>query len=242
MSAMIELVGVNKSFGKQQVLTDICLTAAKGELLCLLGASGAGKTTLIRMITGGLKADAGNITVAGQIMPSMAAIGSIGYMPQSDGVYADVSGLDNLLFFGRMFGMKGRKLKNRCNALLEQLALQQDRNKMVAHYSGGMKKRLSLAIALLHDPDILVLDEPTVGIDPVLRHAIWERFFDLCAEGKTIIVATHVMDEAEKCYRAALLANGRVIYQDRVAVLKRQTFGGSLEELFFTNRKEDLEK
>jgi len=117
--------------------------------------------------------------------------------------------------------------------MLSLVNLTEDKNKLVSNYSGGMKKRLSLAIALLHDPEILILDEPTVGVDPVLRKTIWDEFDILCGAGKTIIISTHVMDEAGKCQKAALIYGGRLITHDRVEILKAKTKTGNLEELFF---------
>ncbi len=229
----IRAEGVTKSFGGKPVLKDVTLSAYAGEILCLLGPSGAGKTTLIRLVTGALRPDSGMISVAGEKLPSRIAQRMIGFMPQEDAVYGDISGLDNLLFFGRLFHMKKQTLMERAEEVLNLTGLDPDRHKLVAHYSGGMKKRLSLAIALLHDPDILLLDEPTVGIDPVLRKTIWDRFEALRQAGKTIVVSTHVMDEAARCQRAALIYGGRLIENDTTESLTAKTKGGSLEELFF---------
>ncbi|MEL4105277.1 ABC transporter ATP-binding protein [Oscillospiraceae bacterium WX1] len=230
---VIDINDVGKRFGHLRVLSGISLTAQPGEILCLLGPSGAGKTTLIRLITGALCPDGGTITYDGEKIPTMASIRHIGYMPQNDAVYNDITGLDNLLFFGRLYGLKGARLKDAAARMLTLVNLTDDQNKLVCNYSGGMKKRLSLAVALLHDPDILVLDEPTVGIDPLLRQTIWDKFNDLAARGKTIIISTHVMDEADKCKKAALLYQGLLIEHDTVAALKAKTASGSLEELFF---------
>lgn len=239
MKESIQAEGVTKSFGGKPALKSVTLSAYEGEILCLLGPSGAGKTTLIRLITGALRPDSGTIRVTGEKIPSRAAQRAIGFMPQEDAVYQDISGLDNLLFFGRLFQMKKRALSGRAEEVLSLTGLEPDRHKLVSHYSGGMKKRLSLAIALLHDPAILLLDEPTIGIDPVLRRTIWDRFEALRQSGKTIAVSTHVMDEAARCQRAALISNGRLIENDTVGNLKSKTKGGSLEELFFALGKED---
>jgi ABC-2 type transport system ATP-binding protein len=203
----------------------------------LLGPSGAGKTTLIRLINGSLRPDHGEIRIDGQHFPNRAAQRQIGYMPQNDAVYHDLSGKDNLQFFGRLYGLSGRTLRAKSSEVLELVGLQQDAGKLVANYSGGMRKRLSLAIALLHDPAILLLDEPTVGIDPVLRQSIWDRFDQLRKLGKTLIVSTHVMDEATRCQRVALLYNGRLIEHDTVPNLLAKTPDGQMESLFFMAEK-----
>jgi ABC-2 type transport system ATP-binding protein len=239
LTESIQLSGVTKSFDGKTVLDNITLTAYQGEIMCFLGPSGAGKTTLIRLVTGAIRPDKGEIFVAGKRIPDRAALNAIGFMPQNDAVYADISGLDNLLFFGRLFRMDSRKLKSRTEEVLRLTDLYPDRHKLVAHYSGGMKKRLSLAVALLHDPDILLLDEPTVGIDPVLRKTVWDRFEAFRQSGKTIVVSTHVMDEAARCQRAALIYGGRIIENGSTRSLMDKTESGSLEELFFMVQKGD---
>lgn len=233
----IEISHISKVFAKKEILHDVSLTAREGEILCLLGPSGAGKTTLIRLLTGGLRPDSGEIRMNGKEFPNREIIKEIGFMPQEDAVYADLSGLDNLLFFGRLYGLSGRALRQRTGEALNWVDLEKDGDKLVSRYSGGMKKRLSLAITLLHNPSILLLDEPTVGIDPVLRKAIWDRFEMLRHSGKTIIVSTHVMDEAARCQRAALLYEGRLIENDTTGNLLAKTRSGSLEDLFFEARK-----
>lgn len=230
---MIELKNVSIKLGNKQILKDINLVAKQGEILCLLGPSGAGKTTLIRLITGALKPTRGEIIIDGKRIPNIASLKDIGFMPQNEAVYNDISGHDNLLFFGRLFGLRGKKLKQQADKTLELVLLKEDKNKLVANYSLGMKKRLSLAIALLHEPPILILDEPTVGIDPVLRKSIWDEFEELRKQGRTIIVSTHVMDEADRCQKAALIYNGSIIEHDEVSSLKEKTKNGSMEELFF---------
>ena len=240
MKENIRVDTVTKSFGGKAVLQDVSLSAYAGEILCLLGPSGAGKTTLIRLITGAIRADSGDIYAAGKKIPDRSAQQAIGFMPQNDAVYTDISGLDNLLFFGRLFHMTNQALKSRTEEVLQLVDLYPDRHKLTAHYSGGMKKRLSLAIALLHDPDILLLDEPTVGIDPVLRKTVWDRFEALRLSGKTIVVSTHVMDEAARCQRAALIYGGRIIENDSIQSLTAKTDSGSLEELFFMAGKKGV--
>jgi len=227
------MINISKSFGNKSVLKNVSLTAQAGEILCLLGPSGSGKTTLIRLITGAIKPDEGEIMINSKRIPDMSVIKSIGFMPQSDAIYTDLTGKDNLLFFGRLFKLPKDKLRQRVKEILELVDLQNDQNLLAANYSGGMRKRLSLAIALLHDPDILLLDEPTVGIDPVLRKVIWDQFEALRLAGKTIVVSTHVMDEAARCQRAALIYNGSLIENDSLENLTAKTKNGCLEELFF---------
>lgn len=229
---LIEVKDVSKSFKKQQVLTDINLSISENEIFGLIGPSGAGKTTLIRLIIGAISADSGYIQVIDYKVPSIKALDVIGYMPQSDALYNDLSGYDNLMFFGGMYHMNRVELKKRSAEVLKLVELEQDSKKKVINYSGGMKKRLSLAVALLHQPKVLILDEPTVGIDPILRKKIWDEFYKLKAQGKTIIVTTHVMDEAIKCDRLGLVYNGSILDCDTVEVLLGRTKNNSIEELF----------
>jgi ABC-2 type transport system ATP-binding protein len=230
---LIEVKEVSKSFKKQQVLKDITLDIRENEIFGLIGPSGAGKTTLIRLIIGAISADSGSVRVGEYTVPDLRALNNLGYMPQNDAVYSDLSGYDNLIFFGGMYRLGKATLQNRVEEVLKLVELEADADKKVMNYSGGMKKRLSLAVALLHSPKVLILDEPTVGIDPILRKKIWDEFYELKAQGKTIIVTTHVMDEAMKCDRLGLIYNGRMIACDTVDGLKERTAGNSIEELFF---------
>lgn len=237
----IEIDSVKKSFGHTVVLQNISLTAEAGAILGLLGPSGAGKTTLIRLVNGSLRPDQGQIRIDNQIFPNRPAQRRIGYMPQYDAVYQDLSGYDNLQFFGQLYQLKSADLRRKAAEVLEFVGLQDAAKKLVAQYSGGMKKRLSLAIALLHDPAILLLDEPTVGIDPVLRQSIWNHFDQLRQQGKTLIVSTHVMDEAIRCQDVALLYNGQLIEHDSVPNLLQKTPDGQMESLFFMADKRQHE-
>lgn len=232
MSLMVEIQNVAHSFGKEAVLKNIDLTVNKGEIFGLLGPSGAGKTTLVKMIVGVLEADQGEILIEGQKSPSLSLMKEIGYMAQSDALYHELSAKENLDFFGAIYGLKKKERNERIKEVLKIVDLTNHVNKLVNNYSGGMKRRLSLAASLLHKPKLLVLDEPTVGIDPVLRQAIWNELHQLKNEGTTILVTTHVMDEAEKCDRLAMLRYGRIIACDTPEKLKKEQGAATIEEAF----------
>ena len=238
----VSVQGASVNFGRQRALDGVTLTAQSGQILGLLGPSGAGKTTLMRLILGAQHADEGWVDVLGTRVPNLGTMAHVGYMPQNDAVYPDVSGEDNLRFFGAAYGLGGEALSAGVERVLALVNLAEDRGKLVGNYSGGMRKRLSLAIALLPDPSVLVLDEPTVGIDPMLRREIWDEFRRLAASGKTLIISTHVLDEIDRCDRAALLYRGRLLYCDVVGALKSQTPTGSIEELFLDAAQEGAEQ
>lgn len=235
---LIDIKGVSKSFKKQQVLKNINLSINENEIFGLIGPSGSGKTTLIRLIIGAIGADTGKINIMDYKIPCLKALNIIGYMPQNDALYYDLSGYDNLMFFGGMYDMKNDQLKRRAKEVLKLVELEEDASKKVVNYSGGMKKRLSLAAALLHSPKVLILDEPTVGIDPILRKKIWDEFNQLRDQGKTIIVTTHVMDETVKCDRLALIYHGGILDCDTVSSLLGKTKNNSIEELFLERGEE----
>ena len=229
----ITVRNLDKSFGKKQVLYGIDFSIKSGDIVCLLGPSGSGKTTLIRCLIGAIKADNGLIDYDEVAVPSLKLMSNIGFMPQNDALYDDLTGEANLQFFAGLHGMSRKQSKNRIDEVLRLVKLSDDRNKYVVNYSGGMKKRLSLAAALLHNPNVLLLDEPTVGIDPILSKSIWAELKKLKQNGVTLIVSTHVMDEVSECDKAALLYNGRLINYDSVDNLLKNTQSGKIEELFF---------
>lgn len=234
----VHVQGASVWFGDQRVLHQVTLEANSGQILGLLGPSGAGKTTLLRLVLGALRAGEGWVDVLGTRVPNLSTMAHVGYMPQNDAVYPDVTGEDNLRFFGNAYGLRGEALDHGVDRVLSLVNLSEDRAKLVGNYSGGMRKRLSLAIALLADPAVLILDEPTVGIDPMLRREIWDEFRRLANVGKTLIISTHVLDEIDRCDRAALLYRGELLYCDSVAALKEQSSSGSLEDLFLQAAQE----
>ncbi|MBW7473590.1 ABC transporter ATP-binding protein [Paenibacillus oenotherae] len=230
--AAVVLQGIIRKFGKRTVLDGITLTIQRGELFGLLGPSGSGKTTLVKLITGIDSADGGTVHMLGQQMPRLSMLQRFGYMAQSDALYNDLTALQNLQFFAALYGLKGRQAMERINGAMEIVSLLPHLHKPVAAYSGGMKRRLSLAISLLHEPELLVLDEPTVGIDPVLRQSIWRELGAMRERGTTIILTTHVMDEADKCDRLALIREGKLTAVDTPEALKARTGSGTIEEAF----------
>jgi ABC-2 type transport system ATP-binding protein len=230
--AVIETRDAVKRFGGRTVLDGISLKVRRGELFGLLGPSGSGKTTLVKLITGIDKADSGFVAMLGETMPKLAMLQRFGYMAQSDALYNELTARENLLFFASLYGLRGARRSRRIEAAMAVVDLLDHLNKPVAAYSGGMKRRLSLAIALLHEPELLVLDEPTVGIDPVLRQSIWKELSEMRKGGTTIILTTHVMDEAEKCDRLGLLRGGKLTAADTPEALKAKAGAATIEEAF----------
>ena len=229
--------GIVKRFGSEEVLSGVNVAVQPGEILGVLGPSGAGKTTLVKCILGTLKLDGGTVEIQGTHMPNLRLMDRIGYMAQQDALYDDLTGLQNLVFFAQLKGMSKRTATKQAHSLLKLVELDRDENKKVVNYSGGMKRRLSLTAALIGDPDVIVLDEPTVGIDPVLRELFWEEFKRLQALGRSIIVTTHVMDEAEKCDRLILLRSGSIIEDGTPNELKAKTEIGTLEAAYIASAK-----
>jgi ABC-2 type transport system ATP-binding protein len=234
MSSTVVINDVSKSFGKRLVLNQINLTVESGEIFGLIGPSGSGKTTLVKIIVGMDSPSQGDVQVLNTAVPNLKLLQRIGYMAQADALYSDLTGEENLAFFASLFKLKKEDQKKRIAYAAQLVNLTDDLKKKVQNYSGGMKRRLSLAVALIQDPEILILDEPTVGIDPELRRSIWAELYRLKNEGKTILVTTHVMDEAEKCDRLAMVRDGEIITSGSPAELKNQFGITSLEEVFLT--------
>jgi len=238
---VIVVENFKQQFGKFVVLENINLIVKRGEIIGLLGPSGSGKTTLVKAIVGMSEPTKGSVTVLQTKMPSLSTVSRIGYMAQSDALYEDLNAYDNILFFASLYGMKGKKAKLRADEVLELVLLRDQGKKLVKNFSGGMKRRLSLAIALVHSPEILILDEPTVGIDPVLKVEFWKEFERVRETGVTIIITTHVMDEAEHCDRLALIRNGGIIAMGTPLELKRDSGEDTMEGAFlYYGKKEEV--
>ena len=232
MGRLIEIEKLSKSFGEQKVLDKIDFKLESGEIVGLIGPSGSGKSTLIKTMLGMEKADEGEALVLDYKMPKREILSNIGYMAQSDALYEMLTGYENLDFFGKMKGVPSDKLKKEIEYIAEIVDLTNDLKKLVSKYSGGMKRRLSLAIALIGSPELLILDEPTVGIDPSLRKNIWKELFKQRDNGVGILVTIHVMDEAELTDKVGLLLNGNIIAFDTPQQLKEKNNVKTIEEVF----------
>ncbi|SEB43411.1 ABC transporter ATP-binding protein [Paenibacillus sp. GP183] len=232
LQTSIRVLQINKQFGEKTVLQDINLQVQKAEIFGLLGPSGSGKTTLVRLIAGIDDPTSGEVYVLDQRMPQLGMMSRIGYMAQSDALYAELTAQENMEFFASLYGLSGAKRKRRIHEVMELVGLTDHLKKQVSSYSGGMKRRLSLAISLIHEPGILILDEPTVGIDPVLRKSIWMELEKLSSQGTTILLTTHVMDEADKCHRLGMIRDGALIAVGSPHELKLATSSPTIEEAF----------
>lgn len=229
---IIELSQIAKKFGKQEVLKKIDFNVDAGQIVGLIGPSGSGKSTIIKIALGMEVANRGEAKIFGQKMPNRTLLSRIGYMAQTDALYLTLTGRENLKFYAQMKGIKGQQLQEQIQHVSQVVDLTDELNRKVQGYSGGMMRRLSLAIALLGDPELLILDEPTVGIDPALRRQIWAELKRIKNDGKSVLVTTHVMDEAEQVDQVALILNGDVIALDSPTELKKKYQVPTIEDVF----------
>ena len=228
----IELSGVNFRLGSKDIIRNINLEIPQGDSLGLIGPNGAGKTTLYRLFLGLAKADSGSIRVLDHAMPDRRVLNKIGYMAQTESLYQDLTIEENLFFFGSLYGLQGQAARKRVDEVLNLVDLKQQRSVRVEKLSGGMKRRTSLAVSIFHSPTLLLLDEPTVGVDPELRITLWNEFMRLNDTGVTILISTHHLDEANHCKRLLLLKEGQVLACRSPNELKASTGSETVEEAF----------
>lgn len=233
MTIAIEAVNLVKVFGGFRAVDGVNLKVEEGTIFGLLGPNGAGKSTTIRLILGLLKPTSGYVKVFGiSVEKNRKEVLKItGYMPQQFSLYEDLTVEENMRLYASMYGIKSKEANERIQQLMDEFNLREIRNRLAGKLSGGMKQRLALAVALIHNPKLLVVDEPTAGVDPPLRRYFWEKFRELKRRGVTILVTTHYMDEAENCDRIALMSRGRIAAEGTPLQIKRLAFGGDLVEL-----------
>jgi ABC-2 type transport system ATP-binding protein len=229
MDMVVETRDLHKHFGTVHAVDGLDLLVQAGEIYGLMGPNGSGKTTLIRLLIGLLRPTAGRVAVLGQTIPSKSVLAEVGYMTQADALYEDLTLRENVAFFGEMCGGIERGWVEEVIALVD---LEDRAASLVRTLSGGMRQRTSLACALVHRPRLLLLDEPTVGIDPQLRVTFWSHFRQLAEQGVTLIVSSHVMDEAERCDRLGFMRQGKLLAQGSAAELRALAGTGTLEEAF----------
>jgi ABC-2 type transport system ATP-binding protein len=224
----VEVSGLRVVRGGTEVLHDLTFSVGPGEVTGLLGPSGCGKTTLMRSIVGVQRIAGGQVSVFGDPAGSARLRSRIGYVTQDPSVYADLTVDENLSFFADVLGVGA----DRVEECVRVVALGDERSKVVGRLSGGQRSRVSLAVALLDEPSLIVLDEPTVGLDPVLRKDLWETFHRLADEGAAVFVSSHVMDEATRCDRLMLMREGRIIADDTPPGLLQKTGAEDIETAF----------
>jgi len=227
---MLNINNVSKNFGSLAALSGVSLSIQKGEFFGLLGPNGAGKSTLMNILVGYLAADSGTVKLNNDeiTFENLETRKLIGYVPQDISLYLELTAMQNLKIFGGLYGLHPAELKSRMEQVLELVQLSDRKNEPVKNFSGGMKRRLNLAASLLHNPELILCDEPTVGVDPQSRNAIFDMLQQLSSEGKTIIYTTHYMEEAERlCSRLAIIDNGKIIAQGKlnelISLLNKRT-------------------
>ena len=236
MSAAIDLSGVTKRYGPTRALDGLTLQVQRGEMFGLIGSDGAGKTTLIRLMCGLLRADSGDVRVLGDdpVRAHRRVTERVGYLSQHFSLYGDLTIDENVAFFAEIHGMA--RYKPRRDQLLELTQLTPFRARLADRLSGGMKQKLALACTLVHEPELILLDEPTTGVDPVSRREFWKLLSEFLSAGITIVMSTPYLDEAERCSRVALLHDGRLLACDEPSTLRAAMPGTpSLEDVFIAS-------
>lgn len=226
---------LTKRFGDFIATNEITFEVSKGEIFGFLGANGAGKTTAMRMLCGLSIPTSGSATIAGfDVYKETEKIKrNIGYMSQKFSLYEDLTVIENIRFFGGIYGLSNEQLKSKSEQLIDQLGLHSETKKLVGSLPLGWKQKLSFSVAVIHEPKIVFLDEPTGGVDPLTRRQFWDLIYDAAERGITIFVTTHYMDEAEYCNRISLMVDGRIKALDTPGNLKKQFSVGSMDEVFY---------
>ena len=226
---VVQTNDLHKRFGPIHAVDGVTLSVRRGEIYGLLGPNGSGKTTLIRLLLGLLRPTSGSIRLLGEAIPNKAILGQVGYMTQASALYEELSVRENVAFFAEMCGRKDRAWMDE---VIDLVDLQDRSRSPVRTLSGGLRQRTSLACTLAHRPRLLLLDEPTVGVDPQLRATFWSYFRRLADSGVTLIVSSHVMDEAERCDRLGFMRQGKLLAEGTPVELRRQKGTSTLEEAF----------
>ncbi|MGD8747313.1 MAG: ATP-binding cassette domain-containing protein [Balneolaceae bacterium] len=233
---MIKAEKLTRMFGSFTAVDHITFEVGKGEIFGFLGANGAGKTTAMRMLTGLLIPTDGEATVAGQdVYDNPEQIKKqIGYMSQKFSLYEDLTVRENIRLYGGIYGLSDSEIKQKSDDLIAMLDMQELQNKRIGSLPLGWKQKLAFSVALIHDPKIVFLDEPTGGVDPITRRQFWEQIYKVANEGTTVFVTTHYMDEAEYCDRVSIMVDGRIEALDTPAELKQKFGAEDIEEVFIT--------
>lgn len=229
MEQAIQTHALSRSFGPVYAVRELDLAVRQGEIYGLLGPNGSGKTTLMRMLMGLAGQDTGQAWVLGRQVPDPSLLSSIGYMTQAEALYGDLTARENVRFFAALNGTDRSEPVDRALAVVD---LSDRAGDLVRTLSGGLRRRVSLACALVHEPKLLILDEPTVGVDPQLRVSFWQHFRALRDQGVTLLISSHVMDEAERCDRLGFMRGGRLIAEGTPEELRRRGDSSDLEQAF----------
>ncbi len=235
---VVETNALTKRFGELVAVSSLNLGIPRGAVYGMIGPNGSGKTTAIKVMNGLLKATSGSAKLLGEEVPVREVIHRIGYMPQEMAIYTDLTVHENLELFAGMYSMSRSSFEGAERDLLEMIDLAERRDSLVATLSGGMKHRVSLACALVHDPELVFLDEPTVGVDPELRKGFWDYFARLKGAGKTVVLTTHYMDEAVRCDIVGMMRLGEMIAEGTPDSLMKTAGATTLEDAFLANAKE----
>ncbi len=231
---VIEAENLTKTFGSFTAVNAITFNVKKGEIFGFLGANGAGKTTAMKMLTGLLSPTSGKASVAGfDVFTQSESIKKrIGYMSQKFSLYEDLTLYENIRFFAGIYGLSNKQIKQKADELINRFGLQELRNTLVGELPLGWKQKIAFSIAVIHSPDIVFLDEPTGGVDPITRRQFWEMIYETAHSGVTVFVTTHYMDEAEYCDRISMMVDGRIEALDSPAGLKQRYETDNMDEVF----------